>query len=292
MKKVSVIIPFYSNISWLDEAVDSVLEQTFQDFEIIVVNDGSPEDDSIFVAKYHNRIRYFKTENKGPAHARNFGIKVAIGEFLAFLDSDDLWMPSKLEKQVKLMSETELVWSHTKYSLFDEVENKSRREYKDIENEDFKGNVYPLCLTKLNIGTPCVMIRRDYLLKNPLIRFSENMRFGQDGFFWMLLAIDNNLGYLDESLTLVRVRGTNAVQRARVHLYVRANLYNNLIKKIDSFFPNVKISKIIKITYLYCFSMNSLIDKIFGKGNYRNRYSEFLSKILYLPAYFAFKLIG
>jgi len=103
MKKVSVIIPFYSNISWLAEAIDSVLDQTFKDFEIIVVNDGSPEDDIVFLEIYQNRIKYFKTENKGPAHARNFGIEVAQAEYLAFLDSDDLWMPTKLAKQIELM---------------------------------------------------------------------------------------------------------------------------------------------------------------------------------------------
>ncbi|MEN5380486.1 glycosyltransferase family 2 protein [Sphingobacterium kitahiroshimense] len=291
MIKVSVIIPFYSNFDWLEEAVDSVLNQSFGNYEIIVVNDGSPEDDNIFVEKYHDRINYFKTENRGPAHARNFGIEIAKGDYLAFLDSDDIWMPNKLEKQVKLMDGTDYIWSHTKYSLFDDVEDRSKREYQEIENENFKGNVYPLCLTKLNIGTPCVMIRRDYLIKNPQIRFSENMRFGQDGFFWMLLAIGNHLGYLDDSLTLVRVRGTNAVQRARVHLYVRANLYSNLIKKIEYFFPNVKVGKIIKLTYLYCFYMNFLVDKLFGKGNYKDKYSEILAKVLYLPAYCAFKLI-
>ncbi|WP_418359213.1 glycosyltransferase family 2 protein [Sphingobacterium detergens] len=289
--KVSVIIPFYSEISWLEEAIDSVLEQTYKDFEVIVVNDGSPEDDTKILQKYGDKINYFKTKNSGPAYARNFGIENSKGEYVAFLDSDDIWLPNKLELQVELMDRTGLVWSHTKYSIFNEVEEKSKRIYEVIDNSYFKGIVYPGCLTHLNIGTPCVMIRKEYLMKNPLFRFSDNMRFGQDGFFWILLGISNNLGYLDEPLTLVRVRGHNAVQRARVHLNVRANLYLNLISKMKLYHPSVKINGRIRLTYLYCFYMNSLINKIFGIKNYRNRYSEFFAKIVYLPAYCSFKLI-
>ncbi len=291
MKKVSVVIPFYSNISWLEEAVDSVLEQTFEDFEIIVVNDGSIEDDRSFLDKYNAKINYFKTANKGPAHARNFGISKSNGTYLAFLDSDDLWLPSKLEKQVELMESTGLVWSHTKYSVFDEVQDKSMREFQDINNENYHGSIYPLCLTKLHIGTPCVMVRRDYLESNPLLRFSENMRFGQDGFLWILLGIDNKLGYYDESLTLVRRLGSNAVQRARVHLNVRANLYTNLIKNIGIYFPKVSISKPIQITYLYCYYMNCFVDKIFHNRPFKNKYAELVAKILYFPAYLTFKFI-
>jgi glycosyltransferase involved in cell wall biosynthesis len=291
MKKVSVIVPFYSNISWLEEAIDSVLEQTFKDFEIIVVNDGSSEDDNSFLGKYNDKISYFKTANKGPAHARNFAVKKANGEYLAFLDSDDLWLPSKLEKQIELMDRTGLVWSHTKYSVFDDVSDISKREFQVINNENYHGNIYPLCLTKLHIGTPCVMVRRDYLQNNPLIRFSENMRFGQDGFLWILLGVENKLGYINESLTLVRRLGSNAVQRARVHLNVRANLYINLIENINKYFPRVSISKGVKLTYLYCFYMNSLVNKLFHSKHFKNRSAEILSKILYFPAYFTFKYI-
>lgn len=291
--KVSVIIPFYSNVEWLEEAIESVLHQTLSDYEIIIVNDGSPEDDNNFIKKYgdHSKVKYFKTENKGPAHARNFGISKAKGEYLAFLDSDDLWLNEKLEKQVKLMEDSNLNWSHTKYSVFDEVSNKEKRIYIEIENEDFKGVVYPKCLTKLHIGTPCVMIRKSYILENEFIRFSEKMRFGQDGYFWILMGIKNELGYLDENLTLVRRAGTNAVQRARVHLNVRGNLNKNLIKRLNAFYPNIKVGTLTKITYLYCEVMNNLIDKLFGTKNLKRKSAEIVSKVAYLPAYVMFKNI-
>src|SRR5690606_6564927 len=98
-----VIIPFYNNVQWLESAVKSVLSQTFKNYEIIIVNDGSIENLNSFIDNYCNMIKYFETENKGPGHARNFGIKKAQGEYIAFLDSDDLWLCNKLEIQINEM---------------------------------------------------------------------------------------------------------------------------------------------------------------------------------------------
>ena len=97
-KKVSVIIPFYSRLDWLYEAIESVLAQTYPIHEIILVNDGSKEDLTEFLDKYGKRIIYLKQENAGPAAARNNGIRRATGDYIAFEDSDDVWMPTKLEK--------------------------------------------------------------------------------------------------------------------------------------------------------------------------------------------------
>lgn len=290
--KVSVIIPFYSEIKWLEEAVESVLSQTYTAFEIIVVNDGSPENDQSFLEKYNNRIKYYKTENKGPAHARNFGIEKAAGEYIAFLDSDDLFCPTKLEKQVNLMEQKSLNWSHTKYSTFDEVVDKGDRRFEIVNNEGFHGYVFPKSLVSLKIGTPCVMVRKEVLVNKSFIRFSENMRFGQDGYFWNLMAIENELGYINETLTLVRRSGSNAVQRARIHLNVRANLYVNLIKNIKTYYPNISIPFLLRLIYFYCYCMDRFMDRIFGAKRRKDKIVEVISKVVYAPAYAIFKIIN
>ena len=99
MKKplVSVIIPTYNSAGYIEEALESVFEQTLQDFEIIVVDDGSTDGTGEVLRKYGDRIRYIYQENNGPASARNGGIRVARGEYIAFLDADDLWVSTKLE---------------------------------------------------------------------------------------------------------------------------------------------------------------------------------------------------
>src|SRR5262245_33441277 len=92
---VSVIIPAYNIAPFIAEALESVLAQTFTDYEIIVVNDGSPDTEELerVLAPYLSRIRYFKQENQGAGAARNAGLNVATGEYVAFLDGDDVWYP-------------------------------------------------------------------------------------------------------------------------------------------------------------------------------------------------------
>lgn len=102
--KVSVIIPTYNRKDYVTEAIDSVLNQTYKDFEVIVVDDGSTDGTGeILKEKYRNKIRYFYKENSGCASARNYGIRNALGEYIAFLDSDDKYLPKKLEDQIRIL---------------------------------------------------------------------------------------------------------------------------------------------------------------------------------------------
>src|ERR1044071_9453875 len=99
---VSVIVPAYDVAEFIAEALDSVLAQTFDDYEIIVINDGSPDTKDLerALAPYLSRIVYIKQENRGVSAARNTGIKAARGSLIAFLDADDTWLPNYLEVQV------------------------------------------------------------------------------------------------------------------------------------------------------------------------------------------------
>ena len=105
---VSVIIPVYNNVRYLGEALESVLKQSFTNYEIIIVDDGSTEDIAGSLQKYlraYDTIRYVRQENKGPGPARNTGIRLAKGKWIAFLDADDVWVADKLEKQVAYVKE-------------------------------------------------------------------------------------------------------------------------------------------------------------------------------------------
>ncbi len=107
MPKVSVIIPAYNTAAFIAETLESVFAQTFSEFEVIVINDGSPDTDELVqvLAPYRERILYFEQQNRGLAGARNTGIQHARGEYLAFLDSDDCWLPDYLASQIKLLEE-------------------------------------------------------------------------------------------------------------------------------------------------------------------------------------------
>ncbi|MFX1573980.1 MAG: glycosyltransferase family 2 protein [Promethearchaeota archaeon] len=103
-KLVSVIIPTYNRSSFIKETINSVINQTYQNFEILIIDDGSTDNTKDIVLSFNDqRIQYIYQEHSGfPAVVRNTGMKIAKGEYIAFLDSDDLWFPQKLEKQIKL----------------------------------------------------------------------------------------------------------------------------------------------------------------------------------------------
>ncbi|MEW6186166.1 MAG: glycosyltransferase family A protein, partial [Thermodesulfobacteriota bacterium] len=97
---VSVIIPTYNRAEFVIQAVESVFKQTFADFELILVDDGSSDETRAALEPYSDCITYLYQSNRGVSSARNLGLKIAQGKWLAFLDSDDLWLPEKLEGQM------------------------------------------------------------------------------------------------------------------------------------------------------------------------------------------------
>lgn len=116
---VSVVIPTYNRAALVCEAVDSVLQQTYSNIEIIVIDDGSTDDTAAAIQRYGDRVRYSRRPNAGVNAARNLGIKQARGEFLALLDSDDLWAPYKIELQVRLLqSFQDVPFTFSNFNIF------------------------------------------------------------------------------------------------------------------------------------------------------------------------------
>lgn len=119
MPRVSVIIPTYNRADLVAEAIDSVLTQSYCDLEVIVVDDGSTDNTAEVIKQYGQRIRVVRQQNAGEPLARNAGIRVASGEFVCFLDSDDIWMPSKLVRQVEVLErEPDLAWVYSDAFVF------------------------------------------------------------------------------------------------------------------------------------------------------------------------------
>jgi len=284
---VSVIIPFYNGISWLIEAVESVLTQTYASKEIIVVNDGSKEDINKFLNRYKNRIIYIYKENGGSATARNIGIEKSTGDYIAFLDSDDLWQPSKLEKQIAIMEKTHCIWSHTGYETFDTKKDEPNT-IKKISVANFDGNIYPKILMSNNLATPCIIIKGDFLRKNSSLRFNNEMRHGEDQFLWINIALKHNIVAIDEVLTRVRIRGSNVALCARIQLQVRANIWQILKQDKNKF----RVKEIPGFTR-FAYKLSSLSYKILAtkEESIKNNLGfEILSRIMYVIPWMLFKL--
>ena len=205
-KKVSVVIPFCNRCEETLRAIDSILKQSFKHFEIVLINDGSSEDISEIreLATEHNNIRLFENKsNMGVSASRNLGIKKAKGEYIAFLDSDDVFEPDKLKKQIQYMVASKAVMSHTSYTRNIDGDKVIIHSGKD------EGHCERKMMYNCPIATPTVMLRTNYLIENNLF-FDENIAIGEDTCFWLeLLKRNNYLIGIDEPLTTVNV-GRNA----------------------------------------------------------------------------------
>lgn len=283
---VSIIIPFYSNVSWLTEAVESVLNQTHTNYEIIVINDGSSEDLTYFLNKYSGKIIYKNKKNQGPASARNLGIELARGKYMAFLDSDDIWCERKLELQVRLMEKEGANWSHTNYCQF----NNDFPEKKNcFDLKKFSGHIFPESLLSTHIATPCVMVRSSYLKNRNDLRFAQHMRFGQDYYLWLRLSLENKLFLVPESLCKVRITGNNASKRARAHLQVRAHIWKFLKDDSSKIFYSTKGLALIRFLYRFCYSGNTFLVWL-EKKRLKPSILELTSKIVFFTPYIFFKV--
>lgn len=155
MPQVSIITPCYNASRYISQTIDSVLTQTFTDWEMIIVDDGSKDDSSEIVEKYvkkDSRIRLIQQPNGGSASARNHGIREATGRYIALLDADDLWLPQFLEKQIEFMKEKKAICVYSSYKRIDENSNEILKplicrpfvNYKKMQITNFIG-----CLTGL-----------------------------------------------------------------------------------------------------------------------------------------------
>ena len=252
MKKVSVIIPFYNGVDWLKEAVKSAIDQTYKNIEIIVVNDGSKDDVDDFLAEFGNRIIYKYQENQGAAVARNYAMNIATGDYLAFLDSDDTWLPSKLEKQIRFMEEIGAIWSHTGFYNW----WSSTGEKKIVDNYNDFGNIYCKSYVTLHIATPSVVVSRQTMIEHPEICFPPEYRKAEDTQYYRALAKYYPIALVKEPLAKIRMRNDNTFKQAVARFNLKANDFLKLRK--DKSVP-LGAKAIMSIYYVYA--------KLFGKAS-------------------------
>lgn len=207
--EVSVILPTFNRAALVLEAVESVFRQTFQDYELIVVDDGSTDETRKIVAPYGNRIRYFFQENRGVSAARNVGIGLAQGRWLAFLDSDDLWLPEKLERQRRFLSERPqaLICQTGELWL-----RKGKRVNPRKKHRKFSGDLFAPSLKLCLVSPSAVMIRKDLFEEVGL--FDETMPACEDYDLWLRISARYPILLLDEPLVIKRGGHTDQLSRS------------------------------------------------------------------------------
>ena len=190
---ISVIIPTYNRYDFLLEAINSVKNQSYQNFEIIVVDDGSI--DKTCRLQSNNSVVCLHQENKGPAAARNAGAKIARGKWLAFLDSDDTWDENKLQTQINYADK------NPDYNIFysDEfwIRNGKKVNKKNIHKK-YHGWIYPHCLKLCFVGFSSLLIKKSTWFENGGL--DESFPVAEDYDLWLRLSAKYKFFYIDEKL--------------------------------------------------------------------------------------------
>ena len=208
---VSVIMPSYNTARFIKEAIESVLNQTYQNFEIIIVDDCSTDNtDEVIAAITDERIKYIKNQkNSGAAISRNRALREARGKWIAFLDSDDVWLPEKLEKQIAFMEENGYQFSYTAYGEMDEESNLTGvcvTGPKKITKTGMYNYCWPGCLTVMYDADAIGLIQIADLKKN------------NDYAMWLKAIRKANCYLLNEKLAKYRIRSGSISHHFKIKL--------------------------------------------------------------------------
>jgi glycosyltransferase involved in cell wall biosynthesis len=222
--RVSVIMATYNRGNLISETIKSVLNQSFTHFEFIIMDDGSTDQTSEIVRSFKdNRIRYIFQANQGRSKARNDGIHQAKGEYIAFIDSDDLFLSNKLEKQVNFLDiNPEVGMSYTKCDVIDDFGNQLSVVYEaPVSGCIYYDIAFYLPVT---ICLPTVMVRREILLNTKL--FDVSMERFEDTDLWRRISKITKIASLQEILTTIRTHQGNQMEDpklvfSRIDYYVK-----------------------------------------------------------------------
>jgi len=269
MTKVSVIIPTYNRLEKLKRAIDSILNQTYKDFELIIIDDGSTDDTKEYLSKKEG-IRYLYQENQGVSAARNTGIGIAKGEWLAFLDSDDEWLENKLEKQIDFINanpsikivHTNEIWIRNGVRVNEKVKHRKMGGW-------IYENSLPLCI----ISPSAVIIHNEVFKDKGL--FDEDYPYGEDYDLWLRLTPYYEIGFVETPL--IKKYGGDEDQLSRswgIDVY-RA-------RSLEKMLDDIKLSKEQKEkTLKLLIKKLRILEKGYRKHNRIELADEFKTKFEY-----------
>ncbi|MBI9051227.1 MAG: glycosyltransferase [Anaerolineaceae bacterium] len=236
MPEVSVIIPVYNSEKTICETIDSVLAQTYQDFEIIVVDDGSTDKSKELIQSYGSKAKYIYQENGGQASARNTAIRASSGNILAFLDSDDLWLPQKLEKQLRAMSRQNTDWCYCDCEYFIDETEEVLGKYSDLLYPAKQGWVADKLILGNFIASPTPIVSRSLFEKAGYFDESAEIKSREDWEEWIRIAMLSKVVYVPEILTRHRIhQGSITFQEYPAKAF---SSHFAVINKITEMFPN------------------------------------------------------
>jgi len=267
---VSVIMNCYNGEKYLREAIDSVYAQTYKNWEIIFWDNASTDKSTKIVKSYSSKMRYFRGGKTIPlGAARNKALKQCEGEYIAFLDVDDIWLPEKLELQVKKMQENpeSIVCYSDGYAMYDE--EKTKKKFSSYKNTKFyQGNIFEKLILSNFINWQTVLINK--LLTKDELCFNETLTIGEDYEFLLRLSLLGDVIFSPEPLVYYRSHENN--MSLNYELILKEN------EEIFKIFNNEIIKRKININKAKSLIYGSIIIKlIIENGDYK-KYTKYLLK--------------
>ena len=238
---VSVIIPVWNGAAFVAEAVNSALEQTHQNIEIIVTDDGSTDDTWAVLAQFRSnpKVKLLRQQNLGCAAARNIALAQSTGEFVAFLDADDLWAPDKIEKQLPKFDNPAVGLVYTR--RFSYISDGTGNWIPNVRrNAGYDRTSYPtgklfenILIDELFISAPSVIVRRAIFDK--LGFFDTDLATAEDRLMWAKISHDWELELIDEPLTFCRVRSESLSRNVEIEPQTLS-----FLKKVFTLYPETR----------------------------------------------------
>jgi glycosyltransferase involved in cell wall biosynthesis len=263
MPEVSVIIPTYNSAKYVVEAVESVLAQTWRDFEVLVIDDGSTDDTAQVMRRYEAPVRYLRQANGGVAVARNRGIAESLGRYVAFLDADDTWLPHKLVRQMEaLRQQPHHRACYAALMMVDADLNptgisRSQRQGSSLEDLLTHGNV---------VATPSTVICERSLF-NLVGGFDPVLSQCADWDMWVRLAAQTEFLYVDEPLVTYRQHEASMSRNASL-------LESDSLQVLSKGFAMPELSESLRTKRQAAFARNYMV--LAGTYFHARRYRDFL----------------
>ena len=232
---VDIILPNYNKFNFLDEAINSVLDQTFKNWHMYIIDDHSTDNSWSIIKKYSNldNVTHIRlNKNKGPSFCRNYAMRISKSKYISFIDSDDTWKSTKLERQINFMEKNNLSFTYTDYTPFFQTNGKKNYKEKTFLKDTFDFNTF---IKNSSINTTTMIIRRSIL---GVHRFKK-IKIMEDYLFKCQLLQNNNIAKkLDEDLAFYRILNTSRSSYRLKNIfwlwhinkyYNKLNLFKNLI---------------------------------------------------------------
>ena len=281
--RITVIIPTYNCERYIGETVESVLAQTYPIHEVIVVDDGSTDATERVLASYGSRIRYIRQANAGPPVARNTGLERATGDLIALLDSDDLWTPTKIERQVEyLCRHPDCALVYTDMKTFDDtgIIEESVKVSRNLTLPS--GHIFPQVFAETLFQTSAVLMRKSCV--DAVGGFDATLRMGDDYELFLRLAHQFELGYVDEPLVLYRQHATQGTRTWGKQLQQGVPWESLVLTKIVDRYPEVfeelgkqKVNERLSKPYV------ALAYACFAEGDHRSARQLMRGALRYWP---------